>query len=479
MARNTGSFAKTKPRSVAFELLRSGDSDAWNNWRQSVDIFGDHLSTRVNLAGVHAPRATLSGFNLTNVSLYRASLSEADLSGVDCGFADFHEANLIGCDFSHASLRNARLSRAYMRGARLDHANLRGADLRRASLTSASLVGADIRGVDLTSTRGLIQEQLDDANGDGRTRVPPHLVQPSHWLEYEPEDDDEEDLENLRILPATVEVAVVGGTVQLSERPGDAAFSSSVNANVLRQEILQGLERIHARCGNLSELQAAIGSYAEELRDPDLDIIIVGVRALKIQTIFEAVIASAGTDDNPELLPDIVGSIRATLIQHYLFINQSHRWRAFLEEASMSPYEAGDRDRALQSGNEMSEVLHAHQDVVDGRVPKALARVTDEVEITDDRQKLAVFNLFASIENLLKGLISWTVREARRLVGETWGHFRADLAKVVGKGMARLLVAAFSTHVVTYLAATYPERFAWLTHAVALLHVADADALEE
>lgn len=436
MARSPRIYAQAKPRSVAVELIKAGDADAWNSWRQSVDIFGDHLRTRVNLSGVALERSVLVGFDLTNVSFYRAGLTEADLSGVDCGFADFHEANLIGSDFSGASLRNARLSRAYMRGARLDHANLRGADLRRASMTFASLVGADIRGVDLTSTRGLVQEQLDDANGDGRTRVPPHLVQPSSWLEYEPEDDEEEDLENLRILPATVEVAVVGGTLQLSERPGDAAFSSSVNANVLRQEILEGLERIHARCGNLAELQAAIGSYAKELSALDYDIIIVGVRALKIQTIFEAVVSSAGTDESPELLPDIVGSIRATLIQHYLFINQSHRWRAFLEEASMSPYSAADRDRALQSGAEMAEVLAAHEDVVDSRVPKALSRVTEEVEITDDRQKLAVFNLFASVENLLKGLISWTVREARRLVGETWGHFSSDLAKVVGKGMA-------------------------------------------
>jgi uncharacterized protein YjbI with pentapeptide repeats len=478
--RYPSNFRRDGQRLTAVELIKAGQAEAWNAWRHSIDLFGDHLRTRINLAQVDARRASLRGYNLTNVSLYRAHLQEADLAGVDCGFADFHEANLIGADLTNAGLRNARLSRAYLRNAKLDHADLRGADFRRASLTSTSLVGADIRGVDLSSTRGLIQEQLEDAHGDGRTRLPPHLTAPADWVQYEREDDgeDDEDLESLRILPATVEVAVIAGSVQLAQRPGDAAFSSSANASVLRQEILSGLAYVGPRCGNVAELKRAIEAYVEELGAETYDVIIVGVRAIKMQSVFEAVIKSDSVD-NPELLPDLVGSLRASIIQHYLFISQSHRWRAFLEEAQFSPFGSVDRNGALTSGAELTEVLRSHAEVVDSRVPAALERVTDEVQITDDNQKLAVFNLFASIENLLKGLISWTIREARRLGGETWTEFRKELGRVVGKGMARLLVAAFTSHVVVWLAATYPDRFAWLTHAMALLTADDAGSLEE
>lgn len=474
----TGKFRRDGQRLTALELVGAENAEAWNEWRQSIDIFGDHLRTRVNLAEVDSPGANLSGFNFTNVSFYRANLRSARLRGVDCAFADFHEANLIGADLSNASFRNARLSRAYLRNANLDHADLRGVDFRRASLTATSLVGADIRGVDLSSTRGLLQDQLEDALGDANTRLPPHLARPSSWVEYDREDeDDEEDLEKLRTLPASVEVAVIAGTVQLTDRPGDAAFSSSQNASVLRREILEGLANISPRCGNIPELKRSIEAYIEELLSENYDVIIVGVRAIKMQSVFEAVI-KGDSSDNPELLPDVVGSLRATIIQHYLFISQSHRWKAFLEEAQLSPFGSVDREGALESGGEISDVLREHSDVVDSRVPTALERVTEEVQITDDNQKLAVFNLFASIENLLKGLISWAVREARRFLGTTWGEFSKELSRIVGKSMARLLVAAFTSHVVAWLAATYPERFAWLSHAVALLTTSEKEGEE-
>lgn len=55
---------------------------------------------------------------------------------------------------------------ANLRGARFDGADFRDADLRR----------ANISGVDLSSARGLTQDQLDEACGDGATRAPKGLV---------------------------------------------------------------------------------------------------------------------------------------------------------------------------------------------------------------------------------------------------------------------------------------------------------------
>ena len=50
----------------------------------------------------------------------------------------------------------------------------------------ADLIGADFRdarlsGADLTEAFFLTQAQLNAAQGDGTTKLPPSLVRPSHW----------------------------------------------------------------------------------------------------------------------------------------------------------------------------------------------------------------------------------------------------------------------------------------------------------
>jgi uncharacterized protein YjbI with pentapeptide repeats len=109
-----------------------------------------------------------------NALLLRASeLARAEAPGQR---PDYQGADLIGARLAGADLRGASL-----RGARLIGADLRRADLTLADLTGADLRGADLRGADLASCLFVIQAQLDAAEGDPGTRLPPPLTRPAHW----------------------------------------------------------------------------------------------------------------------------------------------------------------------------------------------------------------------------------------------------------------------------------------------------------
>jgi uncharacterized protein YjbI with pentapeptide repeats len=110
-----------------------------------------------------------------NALLRRASeLARADIRGPD--------ADLAGADLAGKDLTGADLQGVSLRGARLIGAGLGGTDLTGADLTGADLRGASLRGADLTGTIFLTQSQLDAANGDASTRLPPSLTRPAHWL---------------------------------------------------------------------------------------------------------------------------------------------------------------------------------------------------------------------------------------------------------------------------------------------------------
>jgi uncharacterized protein YjbI with pentapeptide repeats len=89
---------------------------------------------------------------------------------------DYKRADLAGADLSSANLTGANL-----RGALLIGADLSRADLTLADLTGADLRGAGIRGTDLAESLFLTQSQLDTAEGDTSTRLPPSLARPAHW----------------------------------------------------------------------------------------------------------------------------------------------------------------------------------------------------------------------------------------------------------------------------------------------------------
>jgi uncharacterized protein YjbI with pentapeptide repeats len=167
----------------------------------ATDLSGADLSA-ANLYRAVLSGANLSGANLSRADLSRASLSAADLFGADLfgavlfgadlSGADLIGAELIGADLSRASLSAANLSRAELIGANLSRAvlsgaNLSGANLSRADLFGAVLSAADLSGAILTGFEAnltgtnLTQEQLEQAEGDENTQLPPHLKPPAHW----------------------------------------------------------------------------------------------------------------------------------------------------------------------------------------------------------------------------------------------------------------------------------------------------------
>jgi uncharacterized protein YjbI with pentapeptide repeats len=92
------------------------------------------------------------------------------------GRAERRGADLIGKDLRGADLRGANL-----RGAYLIAAVLADADLRTADVIGADFRGADLRGADLRGSIFLIQSQVDTANGDQATKLPPSVTHPAHW----------------------------------------------------------------------------------------------------------------------------------------------------------------------------------------------------------------------------------------------------------------------------------------------------------
>ena len=96
-----------------------------------------------------------------------------------------HKKDYRGADLIGAKLKGADLRGANLRGACLIGADLRGADLSMADLIGADLRDANIRGANLIGSIFLIQSQLDAAQGDTATKLPPSFTRPRHWYEVE------------------------------------------------------------------------------------------------------------------------------------------------------------------------------------------------------------------------------------------------------------------------------------------------------
>jgi DnaJ-domain-containing protein 1 len=109
------------------------------------------------------------------------NLSLTELRGAGLDQATLTEANLTGAVLIGADLSDARLEKADLSGA-----NLRKANLAYATLTDARLAGANLCGADLHSASGLTQAQIEQAQGDYRTALPPHLAIPEAWLTQKP-----------------------------------------------------------------------------------------------------------------------------------------------------------------------------------------------------------------------------------------------------------------------------------------------------
>ena len=86
------------------------------------------------------------------------------------------DASLVAANLAEQDLRGVDLSRALLVSADLREADLGGADLRDADLRDADLSGAHLAGALFLS-----QFQVNSADGDPRTELPPRLSRPDHW----------------------------------------------------------------------------------------------------------------------------------------------------------------------------------------------------------------------------------------------------------------------------------------------------------
>ncbi len=150
---------------------------------QQLDLRG------TDLRQLQAAKANLTGVNLSDAHLEGASLHEAHLEGAFLAGAHLESAilpgaHLEGAGLTHAhlegaSLTEAHLERAFLAGAHLEGANLSEAHLEGAILYKAHLKGAKLFGADLSQVRGLTQAQIDTAEINDATKLPPDLHHPN------------------------------------------------------------------------------------------------------------------------------------------------------------------------------------------------------------------------------------------------------------------------------------------------------------
>jgi DnaJ-domain-containing protein 1 len=158
---------------------------AWNAWRAENPAITPDLRDLVP--------------HLGEKQLGPAHGGPIDLNDALLNCANLHSATLLGARLNNADLRHANLALALLAGADLSFANLSNAVLDHADLANVSLQGAIIEGARLDLARNLAQTQIDEAHGDARTTLPPHLQMPDSWRASEhfaepdvPLGDDEE-----------------------------------------------------------------------------------------------------------------------------------------------------------------------------------------------------------------------------------------------------------------------------------------------
>jgi uncharacterized protein YjbI with pentapeptide repeats len=127
------------------------------------------------------------------IGLFYADLTSADLKGSDAqdnkfvlDKANLRGVNLTDADLEYISMKGVNLHPALLANTNLSNADLSDADLSHAGLPNADLSGADLSeanldGTDLQTAKGLTQEQIDEAEGDGHTRLPEGLQRPDNW----------------------------------------------------------------------------------------------------------------------------------------------------------------------------------------------------------------------------------------------------------------------------------------------------------
>ena len=149
------------------------------------------ILVQANLARAHLHGADLSGADMSKARADRTEFQDANLSRVNLSKAELPRANLAGADLSGADMSKAELPRAVFTKTQLAGANMRYTTIARADFRGTTLNGVNLggaymllthfEGADLSRAKGLIQQQIEIACGDDKTKLPSNLQRPASW----------------------------------------------------------------------------------------------------------------------------------------------------------------------------------------------------------------------------------------------------------------------------------------------------------
>lgn len=126
-----------------------------------------------NCPGCNLFQADFSGLEIRGRNFAGARLRQADLS-----LSVMNRGNFAGADLRNVNAYGAVFSSGNFARADLTQASFVGAYLQGADLAGATLEGTNLSGAEMDRARGLSQDQLNRACGDGATRLPPGLRVP-------------------------------------------------------------------------------------------------------------------------------------------------------------------------------------------------------------------------------------------------------------------------------------------------------------
>jgi len=156
----------------------------------NTNLSGAHLQ-KAFLVRVNAQNVIFRGANLNNATLTEIVLTDSDLQSASMTDVEFRKGSIINSNLKGANLgrvvalastiKNSDLSFAILDGANLTGSDFTGSTLSQvdfgtANLSAANLSGTQLSGAKMSLVRGLTQEQLDTACGDGETDLPVMLT---------------------------------------------------------------------------------------------------------------------------------------------------------------------------------------------------------------------------------------------------------------------------------------------------------------